>query len=136
METTAIQLHVNTEIVTLISVYNPPGKIEADIDLLIETGKKMILAGDFEVKRITWISRNNNAAVLVLLNHYSKNNYIIRAPISRTHIPDGNHSTPDVIDFTFLSNIVSRHTINNARLSVSLRSQTCYVDGPWPNPIT
>jgi hypothetical protein len=47
----------------------------------------------------------------VLLNHYSKNNYIITALISATHIPDGNHSTPDVIDLAFLSNITSHHTI-------------------------
>jgi hypothetical protein len=40
METTAMQLYVTKEIVTLISVYNPPGKIEADIDLLTETGKE------------------------------------------------------------------------------------------------
>ena len=79
--------------------------------MLIETGKKMILAGDFDAKHITRISRNNNAAGQVLLNYYSKNNYIITVPISPTHIPDGNHSTPDVIDFAFLSNNISHHTI-------------------------
>jgi len=111
METTAMQLYVNKVIIVPISVYNPPGKIEADSDLLIETGKKMILAGDFDAKHITFISRNNNAARQVLLNHYGKNNYIITAPISPTHIPDGTHSTPDVIDFAFLSNITSHQPI-------------------------
>jgi len=71
----------------------------------------MILAGDFDAKHITWISRNNNVAGQVLLDHYSKNNYIVTAPIIPNHIPDGGHSTPNVIDFAFLSNITSRHTI-------------------------
>ena len=79
--------------------------------MLIETGKKIILAGHFDAKHITWIARNNNAAGQVLLNHYSKNNYIITAPISPTHIPDSNHSTPDVTDLAFLSNITSHNTI-------------------------
>ena len=61
----------------------------------------MNLAGDFDAKHNTWISINNNAALQVLLNHYSNDNYIITAPISRTHVPDGNHSTPDVTDFAF-----------------------------------
>jgi len=111
METTTMQLYVTKEIVTLISVYTPPGTIEADVDLLIEAGKKMILAGNFDAKHITWISRNNNAVGQVLLNHYSKSNYIVTVPISPTHIPDGSHSTLDVIDFAFLSNITSRHMI-------------------------
>jgi hypothetical protein len=97
METAAMQLYVNEEVVTLISVYNPAGKVEADMDFLIETGKKMILAGNFNTKYNTWISIKNNVPGKVLLNHYSKNNYITAAPISPTHIPDGTHSTPDVI---------------------------------------
>jgi len=111
MGTTDIQLYVTEEIVTFLSVYNSPGKIEADIDLLIETGKKTILAGDFDTKHIMWISRNSNAAGQVLLNHYSKNNYIVAVPITPNHIPDGSHSILEVIDFAFLSRIISRHTI-------------------------
>jgi hypothetical protein len=74
-----MRLYVHKEFITLTSVHNPPDKIEADIDLLIEIGKKIILAGEFDAKYITWNSRNNNAAGQVLLNHYSKNNYIITA---------------------------------------------------------
>jgi hypothetical protein len=95
MVTTAAQHYINKVTVALISVCSPPGKIEADIDLLIETGKKIILAGDFDAKHITEISRNNNAAGQVLLNHYSKNNYIITAPpIIPTHIPDSTQLYP------------------------------------------
>jgi hypothetical protein len=55
MEATAIQLNVNKELINLISVYNPPGKIiERDLDLLIGTGHKLILAGDFNAKHVTW----------------------------------------------------------------------------------
>ena len=81
------------------------------IDLLIKASKKIILAGDFNTKHLTWISRNNNAVEQVLLNHYNKNDRIIAAPISATHIPEGTHSTTDVIDFAVLKNIISQHTI-------------------------
>jgi hypothetical protein len=63
MEATAIQLNVNKELIHLISVYNPPGKIiERDLDLLIGTGHKVILAGDFNAKNVTWRARQSNAA--------------------------------------------------------------------------
>jgi hypothetical protein len=63
MEATAIQLNINKESIVLISVYNPPGKIiERDLDLLIGTGHKVILAGDFNAKHVIWRARQNNAA--------------------------------------------------------------------------
>jgi hypothetical protein len=47
MEATAIQLNTNKESIILISIHNPPGRIiERDLDLLIGTGNKVILAGD------------------------------------------------------------------------------------------
>jgi hypothetical protein len=47
----------------LISVYNPPGKsIERDLDLLIKTGHKVTLAGDFSAKHVTWRAIQSNAA--------------------------------------------------------------------------
>jgi hypothetical protein len=71
MEATAMQLNVNKELINLISVYNPPGKIiERDLDLLIGTGQKVILAGDFNAKYVTWRARQNNAAGQTLLTHY------------------------------------------------------------------
>jgi exonuclease III len=88
MEATAIQLHINSELITLVSIYNPPGKIvESDIDLLIQTSK-VILAGDFNSKHSTWNSRNDNPAGGAVLSHYNKNDYLIAAPRSPTHIPD------------------------------------------------
>jgi hypothetical protein len=63
MEATAIQLNINKESIVLFSIYNPPGKIiERDLDLLIGTGHKVILAGDFHAKHVTWRGRQNNAA--------------------------------------------------------------------------
>ena len=54
MEATAIQLNINSELITLASIYNPPGKIvERGIDLLIQTNNKVILAGDFNSKHST-----------------------------------------------------------------------------------
>jgi hypothetical protein len=41
------------------------GKIlERDLDLLIGTGQKVILAGDFIAKHVTWRLRQNNTALL------------------------------------------------------------------------
>jgi hypothetical protein len=54
MEATAMQLYINKDLVTLISIYNPSGKIvEADLDLLLQTSNKVILVGDFNVTYCT-----------------------------------------------------------------------------------
>jgi hypothetical protein len=56
MEATAIQLSINKEPIASVSIYNPPppGKIvERVLDLLLETGNKVILAGDFKAKHFT-----------------------------------------------------------------------------------
>ena len=112
MEATAIQLNINKESIVLISVYNPPGKIiERDLDLLIATGHKVILAGDFNAKHVTWRARQNNAAGQSLLNHYYKNNYIISAPSQPTHFPDRNPAGAEILDFAILSNVLSRHSV-------------------------
>ena len=110
MEATAIQLSINKSLVTLNSIYKPPGKIvETDIQLLIKASRKEIPAGNSDAKHVTWNYRKKNAAGQVLLNHYNKNDHIITAPVSATHIPDGIHSTPEVIDFAVLNIIISQH---------------------------
>jgi hypothetical protein len=112
MEATAIQLRINSELITLVSIYNPPGKIvERDIDLLIQTSNKVILAGDFNSKHSTWNSRNDNSAGRALLSHYNKHEYLIAAPHSPTHIPDRNPEGADVLDFAILNNILSHYTV-------------------------
>jgi hypothetical protein len=55
MEATAIQLNIKKESIILISIYNPPGRItECDLDLLIGTGNKVILTGNFNTKHVVW----------------------------------------------------------------------------------
>jgi exonuclease III len=64
MEATAIQLHINSELITSVSIYNPPDKIvERYLDLLIQTSNKVILAGEFNSNHCTRNSRNDNAPV-------------------------------------------------------------------------
>jgi hypothetical protein len=112
MEATAIQLNINKESIVLISVYNPPGKIiERDSDLLIETGHKVILAGDFNAKLVTRSALQNNAAGQILINHYYKNNYIISAPSQPTLYPDRNPAGAETLDFAILSNALSSHSV-------------------------
>jgi hypothetical protein len=76
MEAMAIQLHINSELITLVSVYNPPGKIvERGIDLLIQTSNKLILAGDFlnnilsdhTVKTLGFLSHSDHRPVLLTI---------------------------------------------------------------------
>lgn len=94
---------------------------------MIKTSRKEILTGDFNTKHVTWNSRKNNAARQVLLNHYDKNYRIMATRISAAHIPDGTHSTPGVIDFAVLNNIITQHTIKKSEfLSNSDRN----VDNP------
>jgi hypothetical protein len=95
IEATAIELRINKETVILASVYSPPGKIfEADLDLLIGLGHKVILAGDLNDKHITWGARVNNSAGQTLLSHYYKNNYIIIAPTKPTFFQTDLHYPP------------------------------------------
>jgi hypothetical protein len=55
MEAAAIQLNVNKKSIVLISLHSPPRRIiESDFDLLIGTGYKVIFAGDFNIKQLTW----------------------------------------------------------------------------------
>jgi hypothetical protein len=112
MEATAIQLNINRESIVLISVYNPPGKIiERDLDLLIGNGHKVMLAGDFNAKHVTWRARQNNVAGQSILKHYYMNNYIISAPSQPTHFPDRNPTRAEILDFAILSNVLSSHSV-------------------------
>jgi hypothetical protein len=112
MEATAIQLNINKESIIIISVYNPPGTImERDLDLLIGIGHKVILAGDFNAKHVTWRVRQNNTVRQSLLKHYYKNNYVISSPSQPTHFPDRNPIGADILDFAIVSNVLSIHSI-------------------------
>jgi hypothetical protein len=112
MEATAIQLNINRESIILISIYNPPGRnIERDLDLLIGTGNKVILAGDFNAKQVIWNARQKNSAGHTLLNHYYKSNYIISAPSHPTHFPDSNSADADILHFAIIRNVLSSHSI-------------------------
>jgi hypothetical protein len=109
MEATAIQLHINKELIILVFVYNPPVKIiQRDLDLLIGTGRKVILAGDLNAKHITWRARQNNTAGQSLLKHYYKSNYVISAPSQPTHFRDRNSIRADILEIAILSNVRNR----------------------------
>jgi hypothetical protein len=89
MKATEMQLNVNKELINLISVYNSPGKIiERDLDLFNGSGHKILLAGDFNAKHVTWRARQSNAAGQTLIKYYYKNNYIISAPLQPKYFPD------------------------------------------------
>lgn len=106
MKATAIQLNVNTASIIFFSVYNLPRKItERKLDLLIGTGHKVILAGDFNAKHVTWRARKNNAAAKSLLNLYYKSNYVISAPSQPTPFPYTNPTGAEILDFTIISDV-------------------------------
>jgi hypothetical protein len=106
MKATAMQLNVNKELINLISVYNPPGKIiERDLDFLIGTRNKVILAGDFNAKHVNWRARQSNAAGQTLLKHYYRNNYIISTPSQPTNFPDRDTIMADILDIAIVINV-------------------------------
>jgi hypothetical protein len=103
VEATAIQLRINKELIILTSVYKPPGQIiDRDLDRLIGMGHKVILAGNFNAKHISWRARQNNTAGQTLLKHYYKNNYVISVLSQPTHFPDRNHTRADILDFAII----------------------------------
>jgi hypothetical protein len=112
MEATAIQLTINKDLIILVSIYSPPGKIiERDLDLLIGLGHKVILAGDFNAKHLMWCARQNNTAGQSLLTHYYKNNYVISAPSQSIYFPDRHSLGADILDFAILSDVLTKHSI-------------------------
>jgi hypothetical protein len=72
---------------------------------------KVILAGDFNAKHNTWHSGKNSPSGQTLLKHYNKNDYLIAAPVSPSHIPDNDPASADVLDLALLKNVLSHHTI-------------------------
>jgi hypothetical protein len=85
--------------------------IERDLDLIIGTGHKVILAGDYNAMHVTWRARQNNTARQSLLKHYYKNKYVISAPSQPTHFPNRNPIGADILDFAIVSNVLSNHSI-------------------------
>jgi hypothetical protein len=131
MKATAIQLNINKESIILISLYNPPGKIvERDLELLIGIGHKVILAGDFNAKHVTWCSRQNNTVGQSLLKNCYKNDYVISALAQPTHFPDRNPIGVDIIDFAIVSNVLPNHSIRTLD-SLHFRSPSSFTDYTW-----
>jgi hypothetical protein len=73
--------------------------LEWDLDLLIGTRRKVILAGHFNAKHVTWRSRLNNAVGQYLLNHYYENNCIISVLSQLTHFPESNPARAEILEF-------------------------------------
>jgi hypothetical protein len=112
MEATVIQLNINKESIILISVYDSPENIIGrDLDLLIETGHKVILAEDFNAKHLTWRARQNNTVGQSLHKHYYKNNYVISTPSQPTHFLDRNRIGAEMLDFAIVSNVLPNHSV-------------------------
>jgi endonuclease/exonuclease/phosphatase family metal-dependent hydrolase len=115
---------INKKSIILKSDYNPPLKIiERDLDLLAGTGHKVIFAGDFNAKSVTWRARQNNAATQCRLNYCYINNYTISLPSQPTHLPGRNLSGAKVLNFAIISNVLSSHSVRTVgRPSTSDRS--------------
>lgn len=97
VEATAIKLELNGSHTTLISAYNPPGNIDTrDIDKLLLTSNKVVIAGDLNSKHTRWGCRHTNSSGGILYRYIESNNAVLLAPTEPTHLSSRN--TEDILD--------------------------------------
>ncbi|KAL1116330.1 hypothetical protein AAG570_005825 [Ranatra chinensis] len=103
-EATAVKLEIDGSPVTLISVYSPPGRVSArDLDLLLTSDNRVIIAGDLNSKSEMWGCRKTNTTGRILYQHSLKNDYVILAPRTPTHLSNGGLS--DILDRALIKGI-------------------------------
>lgn len=70
-----------------------------DIDALLNTNLKTIIAGDFNDKHTSWNSLLNNTASFTLERYTnSRTDIAVVAPTTPTHYPDNPTQRPDLLD--------------------------------------
>lgn len=105
LQAQAISAMAGATPITIVNVYNSNhgGMDVEELDTLLHTGNRVILAGDLNAKHCAWQSddtqgQHRNSAGTTLYNHCAANNYHIIAPTTptRTDPRNGNTSTLDI----------------------------------------
>ena len=108
MEAVAIQLKINNNPVTIMSIYNPPGDIDInDLEILLQLSKSVILAGDLNSKHTDWGCQTSNQAGVKLRDLFlnGQQDFEILAPSDPTHYPDQANHSPDILDIAIVKNV-------------------------------
>lgn len=105
LQAQVVNIEAGAAPITIVNAYNSNhgGMDVNELETLLQTGKRVLIAGDLNAKHSSWQSedtqgRHQNAAGIKLHNHCAANNYYIIAPTTptRTDPRTGNTSTLDI----------------------------------------
>lgn len=116
LETVGIEVKLAHSSYRIFSIYQSPNLplLPQDLDALFNSGKHIILMGDFNARHPTWYGDVSNDRGKVLFRHMLSNSFIIHAPKEPTLVhyrSDLNHTLPDLALSYNISNISELETI-------------------------
>lgn len=102
----------------IVAIYILPN---ANLDIselkeIMDLGKNVVIAGDFNCHHTNWNCNITNRNGLLLQQTADRKNFIIKAPLTHTHIPHSGN-TPSIIDLFVTKNINSNSPLTLQELS-------------------
>lgn len=98
---------IKTGQITIYSIYAPDNTLDAGtLDQLFNSGRRVVLLGDFNSKHTSWQCNTNNSNGIRLFNYMLKNDrYGLLTPTEFTHYSSDNDKNPSIIDVGLIKNI-------------------------------
>lgn len=85
MEATCVKIQLEGASFTVISIYCTTKVNERDLDVLLNLDEKVLIAGDFNAKHLSWNNNKNNSRGISLYNYLDKNpNISLHHPMAPT----------------------------------------------------
>jgi len=122
MTNTSVHIHLGNEELRLVAVYkNPNTSLQTtDLDALLDTSHKTIIAGDLNAKHLSWNSRINNSSGNKLSRYLDdKLNITVASPTTPTHYPNNPNHLPDILDIAIMKTGQLKFHLENFPSSLS-----------------
>ncbi|CAI6374197.1 unnamed protein product [Macrosiphum euphorbiae] len=145
---TAIVIQINDAELTLVSAYKSPGTqlVTSDLDIILDSGQNVIIAGDLNAKHLAWNSRSTNTAGRTLFNYLdSRLDTTVTAPTSPTRYPTNPNHNPDVLDIAIikagslsyhLENLTNELSSDHSPILLDIHHRSAHISPPKPRYIT
>lgn len=97
----------NTKSINIVAAYNKPTStlVPQEIEDILKTSTKVIIAGDLNAKHSEWNCITNNTNGNILKNYIDNSISIIKYPPTPTFFPDQSNYSPSTIDLAIIKNI-------------------------------
>lgn len=106
IEAVGVEVTTHHKTYTIISCYNPPEKalLTTDLDKIIDSGRHVIAAGDFNAKHSLWGCRTSDRQGTSLLQHITLTDTVLYHTPDHTHHPT-NGSQSSTLDLVLTRNV-------------------------------